>query len=173
MDLLDFTGEDLYFDQPLSGELDQLLQQAAQNYGTELAERDLLTAYFKEPENFTVLVALYRYFYYQHRYEDALRVAERTLVIVASQLGINRDWRQINDMDLAYGVRQSMAVMRFFLYALKGAGYLHLRLGNYQGALDRLQKVVDLDVSDRIGATSLRELAQDRLAEQTKVSAVA
>lgn len=173
MDLLDFTGEDLYFDQPLPGELEHLLQQAAENYGSPQAEHDLLAAYFQAPENFTVLVALYRYFYYQHRYEDALRVSERTLIVAANLLGINRDWRQIGDMDLAYGVRHSMALMRFYLYALKGAGYLQLRLGNYQEALERLQKVVDLDISDRIGTTSLRDLAQQKLGGQTKASAAA
>lgn len=171
MDLLDFTGEDLYFDEPLDDEIVVLLHQASESYGSPEAEHKLMQAYFKEPENYTVLVALYRYFYYQHRYQDALQVADRTLITSATQLGIGRDWRRISDMDLAYGVQHSMALMRFYLHALKGAGYLCLRLGLYQEALERLQKVVDLDVSDRIGAAALRDLARESLGGEIKESA--
>jgi len=173
MDLLDFTGEELYFDQPMPTEVALLLEQAADLYGTAEAEQKLLSAYFLEPENFTVLVALYRYFYYQHRYDHALRVADRTLVITAALLGINRDWRNISDMDLGYGVQHSMALMRFYLYALKGAGYLCLRLADYPQAKARLQKIVDVDTSDRIGATALLDLAEKALAEQGKVCVAA
>lgn len=163
MDLLDFTGEDLYFDKPLPAEVSALLQQASKTYGSHAAEQHLLRAYFLEPENFSVLVALYRYFYYQHRYGDAFIVAERTLLVAARQLDINPDWRALTDADLGYGVQRSMALMRFHLHALKGAGYLKLRLGHYQEALDRLQKVVDLDAADRIGAAPLRDLAAQAL----------
>lgn len=173
MDLLDFNGESLYFDQPLPPEVERMLHKAAELYGSKEAEYELLSAYFQQPENFTVLVALYRYFYYQHRYDDALSVAQRILVICADQLGFDRDWRLINDMDLAYGVSQSMSLMRFYLYTLKGAGYLHLRLGNYQHALERFEKVIQLDVSDRIGAGSLYELAQQGIDEQIQTTAVA
>ena len=166
MDLLDFTGEELYFDQPLSDEVGNLLEQTAECSGTEEAERKLLSAYFLEPENFTVLVALYRYFYYQHRYRDALLVANRTLVLTASRLGINQDWQRLTEMDLAYGVQHSMALMRFYLYALKGAGYLSMRLADYPDAVARLQKIVDIDTSDRIGAKSLLDLARDAMTEQ-------
>jgi tetratricopeptide (TPR) repeat protein len=173
MDLLDFTGEELYFDQPLSDGVEELLAAAAEGYGSEEAEQKLLTAYFLAPENFTVLVALYRYFYYQHRYGDALLVADRVLVITASLLGINSDWRRLTDMDLAYGVQHSMALTRFYLYALKGAGYLGLRLGDYQGARARLQKIVELDTSDRIGAKALLELAIEALGEHDKSTVAA
>jgi hypothetical protein len=77
VDLLDFVGEDLYFDKPMSPELASLLSAVAESYGTRAAEPLLLKAYFLAPDNFSVLVGLYRFFYYQHRYEDALRVADR------------------------------------------------------------------------------------------------
>lgn len=171
MDLLDFTGEELYFDQPLPEQVAQLLDGAAEQYGSEEAEHKLYQAYFLEPENFTVLVALYRYFYYQHRYRDALLVADRVLIITAALLGISNDWRRLSDADLAYGVQHSMALMRFYLHALKGAGYLNLRLGKLHEARDRLQKIVAIDSSDRIGAKALLELALEAL--ETPCSATA
>ncbi len=173
MDLLDFTGEELYFDQPLSDQVAGLLARAAEGYGSDTAERDLLQAYFLEPENFTVLVALYRYFYYQHRYQDALLIADRVIDITAGLLGITRDWRQLSDTDLAYGVQHSMALMRFYLYALKGAGYLNMRIGDLAEARDRLQKIVDIDTSDRIGAKALLELALEAMDEQRSASMAA
>lgn len=173
MDLLDFTGEELYFDQPLPDQVAGLLDAAAELYGTPEAEHKLLEAYFLAPENFNVLVALYRYFYYQHRYRDALRVADRVLAITAELLGISRDWRRLSDTDLAFGVQHSMALMRFYLYALKGAGYLCMRLGELHEARDRLQKIVDIDTSDRIGAKALLELAREALADQAGAAVAA
>ena len=67
MDLLDFDGEAMYFDEPVSTEVERMLAEAAQHYGEEIAERRLLQAYFLEPTHLTVLVALYRFFYYQRR----------------------------------------------------------------------------------------------------------
>ncbi len=84
VDLLDFVGEDLYFDKPMSPELASLLSAVAESYGTPAAEPLLLKAYFLAPDNFSVLVGLYRFFYYQHRYEDALRVADRALAATGS-----------------------------------------------------------------------------------------
>jgi hypothetical protein len=67
MDLLDFDPEPLYFDDPLAPEVDALLRAAAESYGEGQAEPHLMRAYFLAPRQPTVLVALYRYFYYRHR----------------------------------------------------------------------------------------------------------
>ena len=72
MDLLDFNGEAMYFDEPVTPRVEALLAQAAEHYGAGPedtgAELCLLRAYFLEPEHLTVLVALYRYFYYRRQY---------------------------------------------------------------------------------------------------------
>ena len=68
MDLLDFTGEDMYFDHPPPAEVDELIAAAAEQYGTDAAEHSLMRAYFLAPEHLSVLVALYRFFYYRQRY---------------------------------------------------------------------------------------------------------
>lgn len=160
MDLLDFSAEDLYYAGEQSVEVTRLVAEAAEAYGHAEAENFLLRAYFLVPEDLSVLVALYRYYYYQHRYEDALLVAHRALGVSAERLGINSDWTAANDLDLAYGVRKSTSLMRFYLHALKGAGYLKLRLGDMEGAVQRLNKVVELDKADRIGAKGLLEVVR-------------
>lgn len=166
VDLLDIDREILYFEEPLEPEVGHCLDAAAETYGEAHAEASLMRAYFLAPEHPTVLVALYRYFYYQHRLEDALRVAERVLGVFARRLELPEDWRELDDARLGNGVLISMTLVRFYMLALKGAGYLQLRLGDYEPALARLQKVVELDSSDRLGARALLDVAKASLQEQ-------
>jgi len=168
VDLLDIDREVLYFEEPLNPEAGRCLEEAAETYGDAQAEAALMRAYFLAPEHPMVLVALYRYFYYQHRLEDALQVAERVLRVFALRLELPEDWRDLDDARLGNGVLISMALVRFYMLALKGAGYLQLRLGEYEPALARLQKVVEIDSSDRLGARALLDVAKASLQEQGK-----
>jgi hypothetical protein len=59
------------------------------------------------------------------------------------------------------------------MLALKGAAYLELRLGHYETALQRLQKLIELDDKDRLGAGALIDVARESLgmpAEPKKVA---
>lgn len=166
MDLLDFNGEEMYFDLPVSAEVDDLIQDAAERYGEPEAEHSLLRAYFLEPEHFTVLVALYRYYFYRHQFTDALVVADRAIGLSAHQLGIPEDWTGLSRDDLGRAVLESMTLTRFLLLALKGSGYLLLRLGDAEGALKRFEKIVELDSSDRLGMSELVSLARAKVTEK-------
>jgi hypothetical protein len=165
-DLLDFTGEELYFDEPLPAEVRDCLERAAEDYGEGDAEPSLLRASFLAPEHPMVLVALYRYFYYQHRLTDALRVADRVLRVFAKRLDLPQDWHELTESQIGGGVMVSMTMIRFYLLTLKGAGFLELRLGLYTDAMARLNKVVELDAHDRLGARALLEMAQQALHTQ-------
>ena len=166
MDLLDFEAQSLYFEDELPEEVNGLLDAAAEAYGDESAEHSLMRAYFTEPEHLTVLVALYRYFYYQHRYQDAFLVAERAMDVAARRLELRVSWRQLTLKSLGVGVMKSMTLTRFYLMALKGAGYLKLRTGETRSGLERLEKVAELDVDDRLGVGTLVQLARDELRRQ-------
>jgi tetratricopeptide (TPR) repeat protein len=160
MDLLDFEAGQLYFDEPIDQAAKDAIEDAAELYGKARAEQLLLRAYFLEPEHPLVLVALYRYFYYQHRFDDAIRVAERVLRLFAKRLGFPEDWRELDRPRFENGVLVSMTMLRFYLLALKGAGYLELRLGKNEEALQRLYKVVELDDNDRMGAQALIDVTR-------------
>lgn len=166
MDLLDFDGGEMYFDQPLSPQVERLLATAASRYGAAEAELSLLQAYFLEPRHLTVLVALYRYFFYRHRYTEALVVAERAIAAAATDLGLSPDWRTLSKDDLGRAVLASMTLTRFLLLALKGTGYLKLRLGDASGALECCEKVVELDSSDRLRISDLLSLARAKAMEE-------
>ncbi|HNI49426.1 MAG TPA: hypothetical protein PLN96_16265, partial [Zoogloea sp.] len=81
MDLLDFSECKLYFEEDLPPEAEEMLAQASREYGQPDAEIALLRANLMVPDNLTVLVGLYRFYFYQHRLEEALRVAERAMYL--------------------------------------------------------------------------------------------
>lgn len=166
MDMQDFEVGELYFNEPLTHEASQCLECAAEQYAEGEAEWSLMRAYFLEPEHPMVLVALYRFFYYQHRLEEALMVAERVLAVFAERLELPDDWREITELRIGSGVMISMALIRFYMLALKGAGYLEFRLGRYDSAIERLEKVAELDSRDRLGAKSLLSVARDALGRE-------
>lgn len=168
MDLLDFEGADLYFDEPMAAEARDLLSEAAKVYGSGGAERPLLRAYFLAPRNLAVLVALYRFYYYQHRHADALLVAVRALSVCGARLNFPAQWQRVDDECIGFGAAQSMGLLRFYLLALKGAGYLSLRLGDMDGGVAMLSKVLELDPRDQLGAGALLDMVDQSRGEAVR-----
>ena len=158
MDLLDFEQSELYFDEPLAQDVVRLLEAAADNYGSDEAESLLLRARLLAPQHLMVLVALYRYYFYQHRYEDALLVGECTLAVVGRRLEFPESWMYLNEANLGEGVMRSMGLVRFYLMVLKATGYINLRLGYFEIGQAMLEKLVELDSNDRIGGKALLEV---------------
>jgi hypothetical protein len=165
MDLQDFNGDGLYFDEPQSAAVDGLLAAAAEQYAEGAAEAPLLAAQAQAPDNLSVLVGLYRFFYYQHRYQDALQIAERVMAVVGPRLGLPADWRRIDQDALLVAAERGIGLLRFHLLALKGAGYLCLRLGRFEQGKAMLVKVVELDADNRLGARLLLDVLAANNAE--------
>lgn len=155
MDLSKFEPDELYFDKPVPEPVSALLSQASENCADPVAESFLLRAYLRAPENLTVLVALYRYYFFRHRLEEALLVAERALESSARLLGFPRDWRMLSRGHVGHGASRSIGLVRFHLLALKAAGVVSLRLGRSGPARGMLTKVAEMDDADRLGAKSL------------------
>lgn len=172
MDLQDFEGEDMYFNAPLPPKVAELIDQAALLYGEGDAEKPLLRAFFLAPEHLMVHVALYRFYYYQHRYKDALFIADKAMAVTGRELNLPADWRDLEKGHLGVASMKSMGMLRFYLLALKGTGYLNLRLGKVHAAIEILSKLVTLDEKNRLGASMLLDIAKDRviddIADQSK-----
>lgn len=160
MDLLKLRGEPLYFEEPLDDEPDGLIREASLRYAEGTAEPLLLRAYFLAPNHLSVLVALYRFYYYQHRLRDAQVVAERALGITAQRLGFPSDWRELSLRHLGEGVPLNMGLVRFYLMTLKAAGYLALRCGEVESGLAMLEKLTEMDAGDRLGSHVLLDVAR-------------
>lgn len=160
MDLMDFDQATLYFDDPLSPEVERLLREAAAHYGDDEGQSEylLLRAWFLAPEQLVALVGLYRYYFYRHRLQDALIVAERALAVAGRRLGLPPVWRDLHPEHVGHAVLRSMGLLRFHLMVLKAAGYLHLRLGRTSEGVAMLQKLVELDSHDRLGGKALLDV---------------
>lgn len=167
MDLLDFDQAEMYFDEPISAEVEHLIEMAAANYGSDDGELMLLRANFIAPQHLMVLVALYRYYFYQHRLEDALLVAESTLAVVGRRLEFPDTWLYLREANVGAGVMRSMGLVRFYLMVLKATGYVNLRLGNFETGQAMLEKLVELDSHDRMGGKALLEVLHQSMMNET------
>lgn len=163
MDFMDYENHDLYFDEPLDAEDETKLKEAAEAYPSKETEIILKELHTRLPENLVIIVALYRFYYYQHRYQEALEIADKSLGISAAKLDIRVDWSELTESRLGMGVFISMGMVRFYMLALKASAYLLMRTGDLENAYQRLSKIVELDPSDQFGAAFLFNMAEKEM----------
>ncbi|HKI62723.1 MAG TPA: hypothetical protein VKA31_10555 [Mariprofundaceae bacterium] len=159
IDLMEMSDHDLYFDQPLAESLEGLIRQAASLYHRPESEFMLLAAYMIQPHHPTIHVALYRYYYYKHRLAEALMMAERTLEDSGIRLGFLGHWSEVT-LERLKASQNNMAMVRYYLLALKGAGFICLRMGRRQEGLMRLRKVAAMDAEDRLGTRAILQVVE-------------
>ena len=171
MDLLAFDQAALYFDEAVDPQVEALIAEAGQSYGDAAAEALLHKAYFLAPESLLVLVALYRYYFYQHRLEDALIVADRALGVAGRRLGFPAQWSRLHPDILGEAVLKSMGLLRFYLHVLKAAAYINLRLERFQTGKTMLEKLIELDSHDRMGGKALLDVVVQAVAARIEETA--
>jgi hypothetical protein len=130
-----------------------------------------LRAYFLAPEQLVVLVALYRYYFYQHRLDDALIVADRAMSVVARRLYLPAKWQNLHPEHIGHAVLRSMGLLRFYLMVLKAAGYIHLRRGDSATGQAMLEKLVEVDSHDRLGGKALLDVIVEAVAARIEEAA--
>jgi tetratricopeptide (TPR) repeat protein len=158
MDLLQFDASDLYFETEDSEDVRKLIRSASESYGSGAAELPLLQAYLRAPESMNVLVALNRFYYYQHRLAEALLIAEKALTLIRRDLDFPEDWRQLEMKHISEAPKDLLTRIRLYLFTLKSIGFLHLRMKNLVLSRGIFERLVMLDDKDRIGAKALLEL---------------
>ena len=122
------------------------------------AEAHLAQALLIAPDHAAVLIGLYRYYFYKRRLADALSVANTCLEKACRDNRFPEDWRQVTSADAAFG-RYEEILPRFFLFTLKGYAYLSMRLGQLDAGREAIDKLLELDPDDRIGARVLLDVA--------------
>ena len=165
MDLLDFEAQGLYFDEPEVIGVKELIAAAAENYATGSAELPLLRAYFLAPESLNVLVALNRFYYYQHRLEDALLATSKALAVIRPMVNFPENWRDLQLEQITQTSTNLLTQVRLYLFSLKAVGFLNMRLDYLDVSQAIFEKLVSLDSKDRIGAKGLLELVIKRKAD--------
>ncbi|WP_031432581.1 hypothetical protein [Methylomarinum vadi] len=168
MDLLDFEAKDLYFQQQDSEEVQHLILQASSDYLHGGSELPLLKAFLRAPESLNVLVALNRFYYYQHRLAEALLISEKALEIIRCRLQFPQDWRLLQLEHIHAAPREQLTWVRLYLFTLKSIGFLKMRQHQLQPSKHIFEKLVALDSEDRIGAEALLELVNRKIEETTQ-----
>lgn len=149
----------------LPAEAQMHLDKAAERYHlTDVAETHLFKAEALAPDHAAVLIALYRFYFYKGRLNEALDVA-RACVEKAMRLNVlGDDWHRVGPEDAPFGEWEAL-LPRFFLFSLKGYAYLSMRLGQLVQGREAAEKLLELDPRDRIGAQVLIDVL-DRMEEE-------
>lgn len=163
MDLLDFEAEDLYFQQEDSPEVEQLIKKAGQAYEQDESELPLLQAFLRAPDSLNVLVALNRYYYYQHRLSEALLISEKALNIIRIRLQFPEDWRALRLNHITDTPKEQLSWVRLYLFTLKSIGFLRMRMHQLEPSRAIFEKLTAVDSEDRIGAGALLELVTQKI----------
>jgi len=162
MDLLDFEAQGLYFEEPDVVGVKELIAIAAENYADGDAEQPLLKAYALAPESLNVLVALNRFYYYQHRLDDALAITTKALAVIRPKVSFPENWRLLELTHITGAPSELLTQVRLYLFTVKAVGFLNMRLDNLDVSQAIFEKLVSLDSKDRIGAQGLLELVVKR-----------
>ncbi|MEJ2645705.1 MAG: hypothetical protein P8180_12380 [Gammaproteobacteria bacterium] len=153
-----FPDEGVMFGRNIPAPVDALLQQAARAYDDSArAEALLWQARRMNPAQLEVYVALYKFYFYKRRLEEAEAVARDALDTAAGQGGFDPDWKS-----LARGAadwQRPDGPERVYLYTLKALGFIRLRRMDFTGGEAILDKLAELDPDDQVGGSVLRELA--------------
>ncbi|GEM_PF-2803213 len=91
----------------------------------------------------------------EERYAEALEVIHRMLDLVTQELGISRDASKLNKSHVGHAVMKSMTLFRFHLQLIKAEAFLQSQMGNLEAAKVSLEKVLEFDGSNRLGAREL------------------
>lgn len=162
MDLLDFDAGPLYFDDPIAPEVTALINEASNLYPEPETEALLLRAEELAPRHLEVIVALYRYYFYQNRLDAADVIADKALALSGEGIGYPADWRELTVEQVKTGLESAATAARFWLLSLKAKAVLALRQQRIADALAMLGKLADVDERDRLGVRPLIEVAQIR-----------
>lgn len=134
------------------------LEDAGRSHGDPERCRDLLgQASALAPDHPATLIAEYRFHFYGGRLDEALAVGLRCLSWAAATAGLAADWRRVRPVDAPFG-DFAAALARFYLFGLKGCGYLLARLGEIERSAEMLDKLCELDPNDHLGGRGLLQV---------------
>jgi len=122
-------------------------------HDAERAESFLAMAADLQPELRAVLIAHYRYFFYRHRFDEALVYGAHLLAQSALRLDLPPRWQDTKAAHLAGA--EPEAERRFWMFTLQACGYLLVRCGAREPGRSMLAHLADLDQRNE---TKTREL---------------
>lgn len=157
MTVLEHTGDAMVlFGGEASPVITQLLREAAACYDqTPRAEAILWSAQAIDPQCLSVYFALYKFYFYKARLEDAEKVAQKGLNMAAEQSGFSSDWTKLSVNSAHW---HDEGPQHFYLFTLKALAFMRLRLGKHAESQSLIHKLEELDPSDTVGYSVIREV---------------
>lgn len=122
------------------------------------AESLLLRAREELPQQVEILIALYKLYAYSNRFDESLAVIDEALTISAESEGFVADWRKLHQGSARW--HPATGKTRYYLYSLKATGFVCLRKGEIERALEVLTKLLELDPQDQVGGSVVYEIAE-------------
>lgn len=138
---------------------EEQLRLAGRAYANDAkAEMHLALARAIAPDNPVVKIGEYRYYFYKGRLQEALSVAEDCLAIVARELGVPERWQAVEPRHGKF--LDDEPAHRFYLFSLKAYAYLLLRLNRMAEGRAVVDKLLELDVPNKVGGRVLLDVLE-------------
>ncbi len=151
--------EGVQFGMNIPEHVNHFLQLAAQKPSDKVwAESHLKRALEEGPDQIEVYVALYKHYCYSGCFDEAAVMVDTALMKAVEQAGVERDWRLLDADATDWSLVDGLA--RLLLYSLKALAFISLRQGALAMANEALDKLLQLDPEDRVGASVVRDLAE-------------
>lgn len=103
-----------------------------------------------DPACLPVYFALYKFYFYKFRLDDAEKVALMGLKTAAHQGGFPAEWSHLSPLSANWSLADGP--QHFYLFTLKALALIRLRLGKREESLALLEKLQELDPSDSVGS---------------------
>ena len=104
-------------------------------------------------DHLPVVIGCYKFCFYKGLLREAIPFAIRAAKIMGGRLGLPETLGEVAATDAPFSDYE--AGPRFYLFAMKAVGYLYARLGEPERGLEILEKIRNLDRSDRLGIAPL------------------
>ncbi|WP_221797290.1 hypothetical protein [Oceanobacter mangrovi] len=164
--------KDLFADAPLPADkvtsmaLQQLLREPINvNDDWQRAENLLLQVDQALGGRLETKVALYKMYAYSNRFEQSFELIHQVLQQGGAAIDWPADWRQLPDQAVDRALIKGP--LRLYLYSMKALGFVSLRSGQIEQAVEVLNKLELLDPADEVGGSVVRGMAESLLeAEQ-------
>ena len=159
MSVVAFHEDRVMFGVNIPSHINACLQQAVAAYNdSETAERLLWQAQQLDPNQLEVYVALYKFYFYKNRIDEAQDVVLKALSQSAELGQFAADWNQLTASSTDWFSSENP--QRLYLYAMKALSFIRLRQSDVEGADEILTKLRELDPTDQVGGSVLQELAE-------------
>ena len=139
---------------PASPEALALLREVSRSFAdTERAQSFLREADRLYGNCLPVVVGCYKFYFTKGLLREAIPFALRAAEMMGQRLGLRRSFLELSLEDAPFS--DYAAGPRFYLFAMKAAGYLYARLGETERGLEILEKIRTLDKNDHLGVSPL------------------